>query len=222
MVWVPAGKFIMGDGQDRNSDNPEHVVSLKGFWIYKNEVTVGEYQAFCDATSRFMPSEPYWGWNDNDPMVNVTWEQASAYAKWAHATLPTEAQFEKAARGTDGRVYPWGNAWDPARCSNSVSSELERPAPAGSFPAGASPYGALDMAGNVLEWCSDYYSPDFYARRIDRDPAGPATGTSYVLRGGSWNYNRAAGFRSARRYDGQPWDVWDFNGFRCVVAAGGK
>ncbi len=161
MLWIPAGQFLMGsteNDKDAGSDEkPQHMVSLDGYWMYKNDVTVAQYRTFCQATRRQMPDAPSWGWRDDHPMVNVTWDDANAYAEWAGASLPTEAEWEKAARGTDGRIYPWGNDWDASKCSNSTGSN-DSPgqiSPVGSFPAGVSPYGCLDMAGNVDQWCED-------------------------------------------------------------------
>lgn len=127
MVWMPAGEFIMGATARENaalikrysvpekfkavfeSQGPQHKVYLNGYWIYKYEVTVAQYREFCRATRRQMPDAPEWGWKDRNPMLNVTWNDADAYARWAACSLPTEAQWETAARGTDGRTYPWGN-----------------------------------------------------------------------------------------------------------------
>ena len=218
MVWVPAGNFTMGtsDSDDNFDDaRPEHTVYLDGYWIYKNDVTVAEYKAFCQATGHAMPEAPSWAWIDNHPMVNVTWDDATAYATWAQVSLPTEAQWEKAARGTDGRSYPWGNDWDPSRCANSVGSRLQSTQPVGSYPTGASPYGALDMAGNVWDWCSDWYDANYYATSPSSNPTGPASGQLRVLRGGSWLVNVPGSFRSAYRNWCYPTDRVYVYGFRC-------
>jgi formylglycine-generating enzyme required for sulfatase activity len=133
--------------------------------------------------------------------VNVSWDGAAAYAQWAGASLPTEAQWEKAARGTDGRVYPWGNAWDAskAQCSKEKWGDAKTPAAVGSFLTGASPFGCLDMAGNVWEWCADWYDAGYYKTASAKNPTGPATGTSRVLRGGSWSGDTPDDFRAAYR-----------------------
>jgi formylglycine-generating enzyme required for sulfatase activity len=181
MVWVPAGTFRMGTdhlrvavrnrdwkearhalrrrlkGQEGSNEAPSRTVYLDGYWIYKYEVTVKQYRAYCRATNRQMPEMPWGGWRDNDPIVNVSWHDATEYAVWAGASLPTEAQWEKAARGLNGWTYPWGNFWDGTKCSNSVDAGAGAPpSPIGSFPTGISPYGAHDMAGNVEEWCLDF------------------------------------------------------------------
>ncbi|MGO8672100.1 MAG: SUMF1/EgtB/PvdO family nonheme iron enzyme [Capsulimonadaceae bacterium] len=219
MVYIPAGEFTMGSDDDHSNDceKPAHKVYLDGYYIYKNLVTVAQYKKFCAATSRAMPTEPSWGWDKDDyPMVNVTWDGATAYAQWAGTSLPTEAQWEKAARGTDGRAYPWGNDWDAARCANSVGSSLSSPTSVGSFSIGASPYGVLDMAGNVWEWCSDWFGVDYYSSSPDKNPTGPSSGTWRVLRGGSWCGNDPVGFRASYRDRILPTCTSGLNGFRCA------
>jgi formylglycine-generating enzyme len=175
MVWVPAGDFLMGSKEDEGAthERPQRKVYLDGYWIYKYPVTVAQYRRFCLATDRSMPHPPGWGWKDVHPMVMVNWQDAADYAKWAGASLPTEAQWEKAARGTDGRTYPWGDTWDSSKCANSVNERLWNTRPVGSYPTGASPYGAMDMAGNVWEWCADWYDPDYYKSAPTRNPTGP-------------------------------------------------
>lgn len=201
MVWVPSGNFLMGDDTGSECEKPQHTVYLGGYWIYKYEVTVAQYRKFCAATGEHMPCAPEWGWNDDSPIVISSWDEADAYARWADARLPTEAEWEKAARGTDGRRYPWGNDWDKSRC-NSWESGLSRTASVGSYPSGASPYGCQDMAGNVWEWCQDWYDSSYYSRTPAggwNDPQGPSSGSYHVLRGGSWNDGVHSYFRGACR-----------------------
>ncbi len=198
MVLVPAGEFIMGEGNGAGSEKPVRQVYLDAFWAYKKDVTVAQYRNYCLANKRRMPYPPSWGWQDDHPMVMVSWEDALNYAIWASGgvgLLPTEAQWEKAARGTDGRTYPWGNTWDAAKC-NSLASALEKTSPVGSFPQGASPYGLLDMAGNVDQWCFDWFDTNYYATGPTHNPTGPKVAPdpannsnlkpSRVRRGGSF------------------------------------
>lgn len=218
MVWVPAGSFLMGSpsGVGWGSERPQHTLTLGGYWIYKYEVTVGQYRAFCQATGHPFPTTtPAWGWQDDHPMVHVTWFDVTAYAAWANAALPTEAQWEKAARGTDGRIFPWGDDWDTTKFANITNSSGTHPV--GSFPAGVSPYGAMDMAGNVWEWCADWYDAEYYAISPPVDPVGPVTGTYRILRGGSWHHNQDMSVRCAARNSNDPNGHWDGDGFRCVV-----
>jgi len=223
MVWVPAGPFLMGSpaGTGNADESPRRSIRLDGYWIYRHPVTVARYRAFCEATGRTQPKLPGGSDGDDHPVFNVTWHDAAAYAAWAGAALPTEAQWEKAARGGDGRRYPWGDAWDPDRC---VSDERTHGAlrygtrPVGSCPGGASPCGALDMAGQVWEWTADWYAPDAYRVLFDRNPAGPDRGEMKVLRGGSLNWNGWHS-RSAHRMPVPPRESgWVWSGFRCVVA----
>jgi formylglycine-generating enzyme required for sulfatase activity len=189
---------------------------------------VAQYRKFCEATKHAMPEEPDWKWQDTHPIVNVSWNDAKAYADWAGAALPTEAQWEKAARGGDGRPFPWGFAWDATKCangSNSGAGDTPRGThPVGSFPAGASPYGALDMAGNVWEWCADWYDADYYKNAATKNPTGPDTGTGRVLRGGSWIDYLYDGFvRTAHRDSLDFPDCWiDYVGFRCASPPPGR
>jgi formylglycine-generating enzyme required for sulfatase activity len=225
MILIPAGEFQMGstdtDKDAKGDQKPQRKVYLDAYYMYKTEVTVAQFRKFCHATGRkSMPPKPDWGWIDTHPIVNVSWNDAVAYAKWAGVALPTEAQWEKAARGTDGRIYPWGNEWDKSKCANwSNSGEgntIMETHPVGSFPDGASPYGVMDMAGNVWEWCGDWYNADYYKNATVRNPHGPATGTVRVLRGGSWGNYGYDDCRGAFRNGSYPgYDVGDV-GFRCA------
>ena len=222
MVAVPAGEFTMGNN-DYDDEKPQRQVTLDGYWIDKDLVTVAQYRKFCADTGRKMPDPPKWGWKDDHPVVNVTWDDAKAYADWAGASLPTEAQWEKAARGTDGRKYPWGNDFDRSRlwCSHGTTGDAKGTASVGRFPMGASPCGALDMAGNVWEWCADWYGPDYYKDAPAENPTGPGIGKGRALRGGSWYGIIELNFRCANRLVITPGSRVPDCGFRCAVRAGG-
>jgi formylglycine-generating enzyme required for sulfatase activity len=218
MVYIPEGEFIMGSDKSRDSradddELPQRKVYLDGYWIYKYEVTVAQYRKFCNETGRQMPPvEPSWVWQNNHPIVCVTWDDAVAYCNWAGVQLPTEAQWEKAARGTDGRIYPWGNVWDASKCNNLNTKQTT---PVGSYPAGASPYELMDMAGNVWEWCADWYDANYYASAPAQNPPGPSSGTERVLRGGSWYYGPNL-VRVADRFRVNPVGRGIGFGFRCT------
>jgi len=233
MVHVPAGEFLMGSkGEPDAGDNeyPQHTVYVSEFWIDKTEVTNEQYHrcvaaGTCQASS-YAGDERFNG--ANQPVVVVSWYDAQAYCEWAGKRLPTEAEWEKAARGTDGRKYPWGNNFDGSKVNfcdvncgvdwkdSEANDGYQYTAPVGSYPEGASPYGALDMAGNVWEWCQDWYDEDYYASSPQHDPQGPSSGEHRVVRGGSWGHPEA-GVRAALRRDGyDPDDRDNILGFRCV------
>jgi len=187
MVAVPAGPFMMGCDTCDADEAPAHSVMMSTYLIDKTEVTQGAYAMCVAATTCTVPSANYDpATKGTFPVSNVTWDQAVAYCAFAGKHLPTEAEWEKAARGTDGRTYPWGNTTtNPCTlanidtCGGTVSA-------VGLLPAGASPYGALDMAGNLWEWTHDYYAADAYATTtVGTDPTGPTSGTQRVYRGGS-------------------------------------
>jgi formylglycine-generating enzyme required for sulfatase activity len=227
MVWVPAGGFTMGGTEGYKDQEPQRSVYLDGYWMYKYEVTVAQYRKFCEATKREMPEAPRWGWKENHPMARVSWQDSADYAKWAGVALPTEAQWEKASRGTDGRTYPWGNDWDATKCANSVEAQLKSTKPIGSYPTGVSPYGCMDMAGNAWEWCADWYGPKYYANAPTKNPTGPPAAVKFkeagktyegtrVMRGGSWDFVYRDYFRCAHRASYDPTDRYALSGFRCA------
>lgn len=209
LIYVPPGEFQMGSTDGESDEKPVHRVVLDGYLIGKHEVTNKQYLAFCKAKGRTDPSAGSWGKaNDPLPVVNVSWEDAKAYCDWAGLALPTEAQWEHAARGKEGRTYPWGNeAPDGTRCNSDGADSIkyENRSAVGSFPSGASPVGALDMSGNVWEWGADWYDDKYYASCGDgmRNPTGPAGGRSRVLRGGSWIFH-GLDLRGANRFWFEP------------------
>lgn len=239
MLWVPGGTFLMGSpkGVGNGNEHPEHQVTLTGFWLYKYEVTVAQYRAFCMVTERKLPKFPTigfsWdgkrGWNDaalqQHPIVNVSWQDAQAYAEWTKVALPTEAQWEYAARGLKGSNYPWGgmataknrnDGWDATKCANydnSLSKNIST-WPVGSFPSGVSWCGVHDLAGNVREWCADWFGD--YSATPSCNPSGPATGDYRVLRGGSWGIGFNDCNRGADRIVSKPGGGGYGVGFRCV------
>ena len=245
MVYVPAGTFTMGDTtaqamaecqkfendcqQGRfTSEQPPHSVFLDAYWIDKTEVTNLMYAQCvkdgpCQAPSQSGSSTrtSYFGNSqyDNYPVTSVNWTDANAYCNWAGARLPTEAEWEKAARGTDGGTYPWGNTSPTCSLANLTpygkSACVGDTSAVGSTPSGASPFGALDMAGNVWEWVNDWYGPAYYASSPASNPKGPSSGTLRVLRGGSWN-NNENGMRSAVRVWNIPSLSYNYFGFRCA------
>ncbi len=223
MVLAPTGSFLMGstEGTGNQDEHPQHSVSLDAYYIDQFEVTNAQYAEFMNATGH--PAPRMWGQPQFDkpnlPVVGITWFDAQAYSKWAKKRLPTEAEWEKAARGTDGRIFPWGNDSDTEKAN--VEMSIGRLTDVGSYPAGVSPYGVHDMAGNVFEWVADWYDANYYLDSPDENPPGPETGQYRILRGGSW-LDTWWGARCANRGDTvvSP-DTWRIDvGFRCVMDAG--
>ncbi len=241
MIQIPAGEFTRGSNKYDN-EKPAREIWLDDFMIGKYPVTNEEYKRFIAAGG--YQNEKYWTpegrqwkeenkitepwfWHDgkwngaNSPVVGVSWYEAWAYTAWlAEQTgkpyrLPTEAEWEKAARGTGARIYPWGDDFDKDRC-NSWESGLRRTSPVGIFPGGESPYGCLDMAGNVWEWCADWFGSEYYQDSPGKNPPGPEAGSARVLRGGSWVFD-ALYCRASYRDDSHPAYRWDGGGFRLAM-----
>ncbi len=215
VVKVPAGEFLMGspEGEGEPPEHPQRQVFVSEFLIDKTEVTWRQFRKFTEATGTALPVAPLWGMPDDYAVSDVRFDEAKAYCEWVGGRLPTEAEWEKAARGTDGRKYPWGNEWDPNRC-NTFDGGPHRPEAVGSFPNCLSPYGLLDMAGGFFERCNDWYT-DQYASGDVSDPKGPESGTMRVLRGGSWIY-QPSWVRTAYRHRNTPDSRHVHHGFRCV------
>jgi len=230
MVLIPAGEFLMGsdpsvDKDAQDDEQPQHTLYLPDYYLAKTPLINAQYAAFVQATYHRQPE----GWEhgkppsdqEDHPVVHVTWHDAVAYCRWlAEVTgrpyrLPSEAEWEKGARGSDGRIWPWGNQWDAERC-NSAEGGKGDTTPVGAYPQGASPYGLLDMAGNVWEWTRSIYRDYPYTPNDGREDL-EAEGVR-VLRGGSWtNYQVYA--RCVERVRDFPLYSYDNLGFRlCVVS----
>ena len=237
MVLIPLGEFVMGANSIHTNTNhaPAHRVDLEAFYINKFEVTNAQFEEFIldggyqnqglwtaegwDFIQKNRIKTPlHYGENSvstepDHPVIGVSWYEADAYATWAGKRLPTEAEWEKAARGVESRIYPWGDTMDFTKLSyfpHGTKLQL-----VGNFPDGASPYGVMDMAGSVWEWCSDWYSANYYSQSPRKNPKGPENGDYRVLRGGGWDsirlqlrtYYRYSDKRNRRTYN---------IGFRCV------
>ncbi|MDB6032770.1 MAG: hypothetical protein JWM16_3108 [Verrucomicrobiales bacterium] len=218
MVLVPAGPFIMGSADGKPDESPPHQVNLPAFYIDRFEVTHAQYQKFLSATGHKQPVDWKGGTMPqklaNYPVVNVSFKDAAAYAKWADKRLPTEAEWEKAARGTDGRIYVWGNS-STGKTTAAGDAAKQRIQPVGSFPDDRSPCGAMDMTGNVWEWTSDWYAP-----YPGNDSLEMAYGKKYrVIRGGGAidYYGAVSNRRCADRARSVPYGTYDALGFRCVM-----
>ena len=247
MASVPAGDFVQGSTPEQvqsaydacaaedkqcslkgmQDELPQHTVSLGAFSIDVNEVTNGEYAACVQAGPCQPPTPPasnkrgtYFGdpAYDDYPVIYIQWQDADAFCRWAGNRLPTEAEWEKAARGADGRIWPWGNTFAADRANYRPggtpvdSGDTNR---VGSYPAGASPYGAMDMVGNVWEWVADWYAPSYEGLPAGPNPTGPGSGTMRVIRGGSWNSNVGSA-RAASRAGADPQQRYFDVGFRCA------
>ena len=240
-VDIPAGEFLMGaqakepsqanhDSEAYEDESPVHRVQLEAYRMGRYPVTVGEYSMFIDAGG--YSNEACWNhghfgeWKEpadwdtqlghlNRPVVRVNWFEASAYAAWKGGRLPTEAEWERAACGAEGRRYPWGDA-NPDGSLLNYDGNAGFPTPVGIYPRGASIEGILDMAGNVGEWCSDWYAKKYYKNSPKENPTGPSSGSSRVLRGGSWSNNRWNCRSSYRYYCFGPAERYDYFGFRLV------
>ncbi len=223
MVYVPDGYFIMGsDDSLIMEEKPAHQVYTKGFFIDKYEVSNRDYEIFLYETGHPIPK--YWydeRFNDPDyPVVGVSWDDAVAYALWAKKRLPTEAEWEKAARGTKGVALPWGN--NPEKIYlpiylniHGVKDNFEYTSPVDHFILGISPFKAFNMVGNVWEWCQDWFDPQYYKHGPEINPVGPKSGIYKVLRGGSW-VNKIYNVSTTKRIRNYPKVKLNIYGFRCA------
>ena len=224
MVEIPAGEFAMGSdgGQALEDERPKHQVWLSAFFMDLHEVTTAQYASFLAATHRLAP----WQWNTVDlsqhsdrPVIGVDWSDADAYCRWKGKRLPTEAEWEKSARGTDGRLYPWGNQVPSKDLANfalgarfSYSQVLM---PVQSYEQGKNLYGLYQMAGNVGEWVQDWYGMNYYEISPERNPQGPELGQFKVLRGGSWS-DLPKYLLTYGRFKLSPETQNSYIGFRCA------
>ena len=224
-MWIPPGQFWMGalpgDMDARHEEAPRHEVRImQGFWLSRGPVTVGAYRHFVRELHLQMPEPPSFnrGWANRDhPIVRVTWYDAAAYSEWAGGRLPTEAEWEYAARGgTEGCCYPWGSDVSPDQ-ANYSDSKIGGTSAVGRYPPNR--FGLYDVSGNVSEWSSDWFSDEYYLelsrQGVAVDPKGPSSGTTRVLRGGSWCYSSRY-LRSSYRLWFEPEDHDYDIGFRCV------
>jgi formylglycine-generating enzyme required for sulfatase activity len=223
-VYIPEGEFIMGDdGDPKSKEYPKHPVYLNAFWMDKVEVTNAMYEKCANSGDCFPPVSrlnPYYGkWAYRDlPVVYVNWYGAEKYCAWAGRRLPTEAEWEKAARGTDARYYTWGSERANPRLANFAESLIGEPLPAYRYPLGASPYGVLNMGGNVREWVADWFDNKYYLSSPYENPKGAETGTERSLRGGAYDAN-ASDITTFRRYKHEPDSAGLSRGFRCAESA---
>lgn len=223
------------DSAAQDEETPQHVVYLDAYWIDQTEVTNAQYAMCIASGSCSTPKEngslSQSSYYDNPlfatyPVIFVSWSQAAAYCTWAGRRLPTEAMWEKAARGPDGLIYPWGNTFDGVKanfcdinCRDPWKDDLYDDgyvdtSPVGDYPAGASIYGAFDMAGNVYEWVADWFEP--YRRIRQENPIGPLSGSEHIIRGGSWG-DDSAHIRTAVRSHVNVPESSNFIGFRCAM-----
>jgi len=261
LILIPEGEFLMGSEKNvaKDHEKPEHWVYLDSFYIYETHVTNFQFEEFVKETGYVTTAEEL-GWSlvfngesfdeiegaywaapagpgshitnrGNFPVLHVSWFDGAAYCEWAGGRLPTEAEWEKAARGTDGsRMFPWEG--DKITGDRANVCDVNCPAdwaltdhddgyatssPAGNYPNGASPYGVLDMAGNVTDWVYDWYAEDYYSSSPYENPMGPETGEMRVHRGASW-YSGYTNQRSTARNMNLPTHKHDHGGFRCVFS----
>ena len=219
-IAVAGGTFQMGYANGNLDERPVHSVTVSSFSMDKYEVTVAQYRVFCTATGRAFPPAPRWGWNDNDPIVNVSWDDANAYAAWMGKRLPTEAEWEYAARGGlpgIGHNYPFSGSSDPDSVMWYSGNSGGRPHQVGTKMGNE--LGIHDMSGNVWEFVNDWYAADYYSVSPTMNPQGPSTGTWRVLRGSSW-CNLPASSRLTMRIRIHPSQGDSLVGFRCVQILG--
>jgi formylglycine-generating enzyme required for sulfatase activity len=222
MVLIPAGEFLMGAEDGLPDARPPHRTHLSSYWIDKYEVTNAQYRLCVQSGVCSSPKDSK-AFADpqraQHPVTNLTWGQARTFCQWSGRRLPTEAEWEKAARGTDGRRYPWGNSVEVIRSrlkDQDIKASSNGTIPVGSQPETVSPYGVFDLVGNAWEWVKDWYAEDFYATAPSHDPQGPLRGSFRVLRGGDWSQSPLELRTSYRAWDEMTY--WGPTlGFRCAA-----
>ena len=219
-LFVPEGEFLMGKEGEPDQDSPMHTVYLDAYWIDQVEVTNSMYEKCVADNGCALPTirlNPYYGnWIYRDhPIVYANWFQANEYCTWAGRRLPTEAEWEKAARGTEKYKFPWGNNAPNPRLANYAESLIGETVSVYRYPLGASPYGALNMVGNVREWVADWYSPTYYQEITLINPMGPETGFERSMRSGAYDADANEIF-STTRYKHEPHSAGLSRGFRCA------
>ncbi len=230
MVKIPKGVFTLGDGVQGDFDEkPERVIYLDAYYMDKYEVSQADYKTFARAVERPLPQIPVFEddvrllTGDPQPVVGVMWVDAFAYCQWAGKRLPTEAEWEKAARGEDGLTWPWGDTFHPTLANGKGEEDgFKYSSPVNHFEKGRSPYGLYNMAGNVSEWVSDWYDQFYYQRADFKNPKGPETpdiGKVLVYRGGSFSHT-AHDLRGSKRFGGAHPERGERSvGFRCAMDA---
>jgi formylglycine-generating enzyme required for sulfatase activity len=216
MILLAGGEFVFGSDDGPPDERPSRKITVSPFLIDRHEVTVVQYRRFCKATHRELPEQPA-GSTDLHPVVNVSWADAENFASWARRRLPTEAEWELAARGSYGNPYPWGKEDDPKKRNLPGDEDGQAGlAPPGSFPEGTGVLGIYDLVGNAWEWCSDWYAPDAYRTGPAVDPKGPKDGKERAVRGGSYLLGGPP-LRATFRNRSVPGFRYQDIGFRCVV-----
>jgi len=240
LVHVPAGPFLMGCDGYSEDNGPARSVSLHAYYIYRRPVTVAQYRRYCEESAYPMP-HAFWPWEPEDPIVGITWYEACSYCEWAGVRLPTEAEWEKAARGDDGRTYPWGDHFDQRSSHRLMPKNAGKTAASGAYLSGASPYRMLDAVGNVQQWCADLYDAAYYKTAPSANPPGPiaasiqretkaglvhrlfghgavqpASGDNRVVRGSSWKDHHESFAFVFRRESFAPSARLPWLGFRCA------
>jgi len=227
MVRFPAGEFMMGSepGKGLKDEQPRHKVYLDAFWLDRYEVTGGDFAAYLEANPEEHPTITGWWGREprpdmvDRPVIGLTWQRCRNYCRWRDKRLPTEAEWERAAAGLEGRTYPWGEAPPTPERANFNKCCFIRKGEvlheAGSLKQGKTPEGVYDLAGNIAEWVYDWYDKTYYSSGVYKNPRGPETGTHHVIRGGAWN-SLPDYMRSSRRYGYD--DAKDFYGIGCRCA----